>query len=252
MADFAGKVALVTGAGSGIGEAVAKRLAEAGAKVVVADLNLDGANRVADEITQAGGQAAGFEINTADAQENKDAVAFAVETFGSLELAVNNAGIGGKSNKVGEMDLEDWDKVISINLSGVAYGCRYQIEQFLSQDNTAECAIVNMASIHGAVAAPGNSAYTAAKHGVVGLTKNAAAEYGSEGIRVNAVGPAYIDTPLLQNLPAEAREGLIARHPAGRLGKAEEVASLVAFLLSDEASFITGSYHLIDGAYTAI
>lgn len=252
MSGFSGKVAIVTGAGSGIGAAVATQLAAEGAKVVVGDLNLKAAHRVVEEITEAGGEAAAFQMDTSRAEQNRAAVKFAVDTYGSLELAVNNAGVGGASNKVGEMDLDDWDKVISINLSGVAYGVRFQIEQFLSQDNTAECAIVNMASIHGTVAAPGNAAYTAAKHGVVGLTKNAAAEYGAAGIRVNAVGPAYIDTPLLRDLPDDAREALIARHPVGRLGTAEEVASFVAFLLSEKASFITGSYHLIDGAYTAI
>lgn len=236
MSGFSGKVAIVTGAGSGIGAAVATQLAAEGAKVVVGDLNLKAAHRVVEEITEAGGEAAAFQMDTSRAEQNRAAVKFAVGTYGSLELAVNNAGVGGASNKVGEMDLDDWDKVISINLSGVAYGVRFQIEQFLSQDNTAECAIVNMASIHGTVAAPGN----------------AAAEYGAAGIRVNAVGPAYIDTSLLRDLPDDAREALIARHPVGRLGTAEEVASFVAFLLSEKASFITGSYHLIDGASTEI
>ncbi|QGU04095.1 SDR family NAD(P)-dependent oxidoreductase [Corynebacterium comes] len=250
--DFAGKVALVTGAASGLGEGVAKDLAARGAKVVVADINLEGAGKVVSEIEQAGGEAAALKMDSASREDNRKAVEFAVEKFGALHLAVNNAGIGGKANKVGEMDLDDWDRVIAINLSGVAYGNRFQIEQFLKQDDTATCAIVNMASIHGTVAAPGNSAYTAAKHGVVGLTKNAAAEYGDKGIRLNAVGPGYINTPLLQNLPAEHYDALAAKHSLGRLGETSEVVAMVNFLLSEDASFITGSYHLVDGGYTAV
>lgn len=251
MGNFEGKTALVTGGGSGLGEAISKDLAKNGVNVVVVDVNLDAATRVAGQITADGGKAVPFQGNTAVAEDSKKAVDFAVETYGALNYAVNNAGIGGASAPVGEIDIEDWDRVIAINLSGVLYGMRYQVPAILAA-GASEGAIVNMASIHGAVAAPGNAAYTAAKHGVVGMTKNAAAEYGSQGLRVNAIGPGYIDTPLLAAAPKEVISGLEAKHPLGRLGQAEEIANVTTFLLSDKASFMTGSYVLVDGGYTAV
>ncbi len=246
--DFAGKVAFVTGAASGIGEAVAKQLAERGAKVVVADLKLEPAQKVVEAITAAGGEAAAVAVDVGQADAVESAVQFAVDTFGRLDLAVNNAGIGGAAAPLGDYSFDDWHKVIDVNLHSVFYSMKYEIAAMLKVGGGA---IVNMASILGSVAFPNAPAYVTAKHGVVGMTKSAALDYAKKGIRVTAVGPGFIETPLLQGMAKEAHDGLTALHPVGRLGKSEDVAALTLFLLSDAAANITGSYHLVDGGFTA-
>lgn len=174
---FEGKVAIVTGGGSGIGVAIVRELAPLDVRIIVADISEKGARRVAEECVARGGQAAPFVADSASPEQNEATVAFALEIYGKLNYAVNNAGIGGEAAPAGEVDIDDWKRVIDINLNGVLYGMRHQIPAMLKA-GAGESAIVNMASIHGTVAAISNGAYTAAKHGVVGLTKNAASEYG--------------------------------------------------------------------------
>ena len=219
MTGLDGKVAIVTGGGSGIGEAIAKALGSRGVRVVVSDINLKGAERVAREIARAGGTANAVQQDSARRRGLRAGGVPRASTYGALHYAVNNAGIGGAQAPAGEVDLADWERVIDINLNGVLYGMRYQIPAMLKA-GAGNSAIVNMASIHGMVAAIGNGAYTAAKHGVVGLTKNAAAEYGPQGLRINCVGPAYIETPLLADLPADYKRALVERHPLGQAGTA--------------------------------
>lgn len=171
-----------------------------------------------------------------------------VAAFGRLDIAVNNAGVGGESNPTGDYSIEGWLKVIDVNLNGVFYCLRDEIQAMLKNGGGT---IVNMASILGTVGFANSPAYVAAKHGIVGLTKTAALEYGRQGIRINSVGPGFIRTPLLDALDEPTQTYLAGLHAMGRMGESEEVSALVAFLCSDEASFLTGGYYLVDGGYTA-
>lgn len=247
--EFENKVALVTGAGSGIGAACATQLAEQGARVVVADMNMDGAKQVVDRIRDAGGEAVPVQIDVSDPAAVKAMVDLAVNTYGGLDCAINNAGIGGPLKPVAEYEIDEWKHVIDVNQNSVFYCMKYELGPMLAKGKGA---IVNMSSILGTNGIATAPAYVSAKHALVGLTKSAAIAYSAMGVRVNAVGPGYIRTPLVENsIDEEGLNALVGLHPIGRLGTSEEVANLALFLLSDRASFITGSYHLVDGAYAA-
>jgi NAD(P)-dependent dehydrogenase (short-subunit alcohol dehydrogenase family) len=250
MALLENKVAFVSGGGSGIGRAVAEAYAREGAKVVVADINVEHGEETVKMIKDKGGEAFFIKGDSSSAADNKHMVEVTVSKYGRLDIACNNAGMGGPAKPTGEYEPEAWDKVIALNLSGVFYACRYQLEQM---EKNGGGSIVNIASIHGQVAAPNSVAYTASKHGVVGLTKNIAVEYAQKNIRCNAVGPGYIETALLKdNLNKEMMNAIAAKSAMNRLGTAEEVAELVVFLNSDKSSFTTGSYIIADGGYTAV
>ncbi|KAF2513747.1 glucose 1-dehydrogenase [Flavobacterium zhairuonense] len=250
MALLENKVAFVSGGGSGIGRAVAEAYAREGAKVVLSDINVENGEETVKMIKDSGGEAFFVKGDSSSASDNKHMVEVAVSKYGRLDVACNNAGMGGQAKPTGEYDPEAWDRVIALNLSGVFYACRYQLEQM---EKNGGGNIVNIASIHGQVAAPNSPAYTASKHGVVGLTKNIAAEYALKNIRCNAVGPGYIETALLKdNMTQNLMDAVAAKAPMNRLGTAQEVADLVVFLSSEKSSFTTGSYIIADGGYTAI
>jgi NAD(P)-dependent dehydrogenase (short-subunit alcohol dehydrogenase family) len=248
-----GKTALVTGGGSGIGRATALAYANDGARIVVADVNVEGGEETVQLIKEAGGEAILVHADVSRPEDTQAMVAQAVETFGSLDCAFNNAGIGGGRDRNLTADYleEDWDRVMSINLKGVWLCMKAEIPQMLKQGKGA---IVNTASIAGLVGLSGTVAYVAAKHGVTGLTKAAALEYAKAGIRINAVCPGYIETPLIEGA-FERMEGykerLESRHPLGRLGQPEEIAAAVLWLSSDAASFVTGHNMTVDGGYVA-
>jgi NAD(P)-dependent dehydrogenase (short-subunit alcohol dehydrogenase family) len=243
---LAGKVALVTGGGSGIGEACAKSLAAAGARVLVTDISLDAAQRVAKEI---GDSAEACATDVAQDTQCDAMVAFALERFGRLDIAINNAGVGNKDRAhVGDLSSASWHKVLDVNLDGVFFSMRAEI---CAMKVGGGGSIVNIASVMGSVAVECASAYVAAKHGVVGLSKAGALDHAADGIRINAVGPGYVDTAMFADRTPEQRAEVGARHPLGRIARPEEIAALVTWLASPEASFATGGYYPIDGGYLA-
>jgi NAD(P)-dependent dehydrogenase (short-subunit alcohol dehydrogenase family) len=240
-----GKVALVTGGGSGIGEAVARRMAAEGARVVVMDVQPEAAERVARDIPYG----TAFVGDVTDPGVSERAVAHAVDTFGGLDVGANIAGIGGPLISSEEYPLDDWRQVIDINLSGVYYSMRAELRHMLAHGSGS---IVNMASMFSVVARDSMVAYVAAKHGVLGVTRAAAIDCAERGVRVNCVGPAVIRTPLLAaSLDQAGADHLASLNPFNRLGEPDEVASVVAWLASDEASFVSGSFYAVDGAFTA-
>jgi NAD(P)-dependent dehydrogenase (short-subunit alcohol dehydrogenase family) len=242
------KVAIITGAAKGIGESTALLFAKEGAKVVVSDIDEENGKKVAEAIKNDGREALFVKSDASKPKDHEELVKKTVDAFGKLDIAVNNAGIGGPLAQTAEYPVDDWDNVIKLNLSGVFYGTKYQIAEMMKNGGGS---IVNIASILGQVGTANSPAYVAAKHGVVGLTKTAAIEYAQENIRVNAVGPGYIKTPLLDALDDETLEYLVSQHPIGRLGKPEEVAEIILWLASDKASFVTGNYYAVDGGYLA-
>jgi NAD(P)-dependent dehydrogenase (short-subunit alcohol dehydrogenase family) len=252
MADrVKGKIALVTGGGSGIGRATALLFAREGAKVVVADYNVDGGERTVRAIKEAGGEAIFHPADVANPKEVEAMVAKTVAAYGRLDCAFNNAGIEGEFSSTPECTLENWQRVISINLSGVFYCMKYEIPEMLKSGGGT---IVNTSSICGLAGIANTSAYTAAKHGVAGLTKTAALEFSSKGIRVNAVCPGFIRTPMVARVMDRGsfdEKAVIQTHPINRFGQPEEIAETVLWLSSEASSFVSGVPMPVDGAYMA-
>lgn len=249
MKSLENKVAIITGGGSGIGKAIAMLYSSEGAKIVVSDIDEEGSNKVISEIKEKGGEAIFVRTDTSVPDDSKNVVEQAVKHFGGLHIAVNNAGIGGPLGPISDYPIDGWDKTIAINLSGVFYGLRYQLPAIQESGGGS---IVNVASILGMAGTQNSGAYVASKHGVIGLTKASALECADKGIRINAIGPGYVLTPLVQDSLDEGTiDALVNLHPMGRLGTPNEIAELALWLNSEKASFVTGAYYNVDGGYLA-
>jgi NAD(P)-dependent dehydrogenase (short-subunit alcohol dehydrogenase family) len=250
--DLTGKVALITGAASGIGKATAELFAHHGAKLMLADIDTEGGEALAATLQSLGNEVVFRRVDVSRPEECQAMVEAVIASYGQLDIGFNNAGIMGELRPLAEQSSENWRKLMGVNLDSVFYCMKYEIEYMVQNGGGA---IVNTSSICGAVATPGCSPYVASKHAVAGLTKTAAIEYAPHGIRINAVGPGVIQTPLItRDCAAQAPEGeatLVAMTPLGRIGQPREVAELVLWLSSDQASFATGGYYPIDGGYLA-
>ncbi len=246
-----GKAAFITGSGSGIGRSIALRFAEEGARVAVVEVSVEGGEQTVSMIKEAGGEAIFVRGDISKASEVESAVNRVIDAWGKIDCAVNNAGIEAQPMPTADCPEEDWDMVIGVNLKGTWLCLKYEIKQMLKQGGGV---IVNTSSIAGLVGVQGMPAYTASKHGVIGLTKTAALEYGGSGIRVNAVCPGAVRTPMMEQVikaMPELGEDMNANHPLGRIAEPVDIAEAVMWLCSDSASFVTGHSMVVDGGYTA-
>lgn len=247
--ELTGKVALVTGAATGIGEAIARRLFVGGASIIVTGHDKMGLDALLASLDPECKRSRALELDVRDADAMLRAVSLAEESFGGLDIAVNNAGVTGPHDTpIEKLSLDDWNTVISTDLTGMFLSLKAELPALVKRGGGA---IVNLSSANGVVGVAGISAYTTAKHGVIGLTKSAALEYADKGIRVNCIGPGYVATPRMQQMPQQALDAMAQSHPLGRLALPEEVAEMTAFLLSDKAGSCTGGFYPVDGGYTA-
>jgi NAD(P)-dependent dehydrogenase (short-subunit alcohol dehydrogenase family) len=246
---FAGRYAFVSGAGSGIGAAVAVALARAGADVALADRDLDAVGATAAAVAKCGRVALPLLVDVAEPASVDEAMQTVLDEFGALHLAVNSAGVGGPPGLLTDCSIKDWQRIIDINLSGVFHCMRREIPPMISAGGGS---IVNVSSLAGERGCAGMAPYTAAKHAVAGLTRTAALEYASVGVRINAIAPGPVDTPLLADLPAADRAAWAAAHPLRRIAHTDDVTAMCLFLLSDRAAMITGGHHRVDGGLSLV